>query len=99
MASPSRFPGSAGALGRFVYGDVSLDEWVAQSSGDHGEPWRSFGQSRQLVRAGRTAEATEIWQRIASVDGLESRQTPQAWHFLRQAGLTPQPDCASGRRA
>lgn len=94
MASPSRFPGSAGVLGRFVYGEASLDEWAAQSDGDHGEPWPSFEQARQLARAGRIAEAAQIWQRIASAEGFESRQTLQAWHFLRQAGLTPPPERA-----
>ena len=94
MASPSRFPGSAGVLGRFVYGDAPVDEWAAQGGGDHSEPWPSFEQARQLARAGRTAEAARIWQQIASADGLESRQVLQAWHFLRHTGLAPPPDRA-----
>ncbi len=94
MASPSRFPGSAGLVARFVYGDASLDEWVPQDGAGHGEPWPSFEQASHLARAGQMAEATEIWQRIASSDGLESRQTLQAWHFLRQAGLAPPPERA-----
>lgn len=94
MASPLRFPGSAGILGRFVYGDASVDEWAAQGGGDHGEPWPSFEQARQLARAGRPAEAARVWQQIASADGLESRQVLQAWHFLRRAGLAPPPDRA-----
>lgn len=91
MASASRFPGAAGVMARFVYGDAPVDEWVAQAGADHGEPWPSFEQARQLAHAGRTAEAARNWRRIASADGFESRQILQAWHFLRQAGQAPPP--------
>lgn len=87
-------PRLRGVLGRFVYGDASVEEWAAQGGGDHGEPWTSFEQARQLGRAGRTAEAARIWQQIASTEGLESRQVLQAWHFLRHAGLVPPPEQA-----
>lgn len=30
-----------------------------------------------------------MWRQIAETDGLESRVTLQAWHFLRQAGQNP----------
>ena len=35
-----------------------------------------------------------IWRQIAAMDGLESRHTLQAWHFLRQAGQPPPADRA-----
>jgi hypothetical protein len=90
MTGPLEMPGSAGALSQFVYGDAPLDEWVAQSAGDSGEPWNSFGQARQLFHAGQPDEAVKIWQQIAFTEGLESRQILQAWHFLRQAGYRPE---------
>ena len=63
-------------------------------AGHPGEPWTSFQRARQLVQAGRRGEAMTIWQQIAVAEGLESRHTLQAWHFLRQAGQSPPVDRA-----
>jgi hypothetical protein len=87
-------PGAAGELRQFVYGDAPLDKWVPQGAGALHEPWRSFEKAGQLAHAGQPHEAAEIWRQIASTEGLESRQTLQAWHFLRQAGYQPPADRA-----
>jgi hypothetical protein len=83
---------SAGPLQ--MLSDAPLDEWVAQSAGDCGEPWSSFGQARQLFDARQPDEAVKIWRQIAFTGGLESRQILRAWHFLRQAGYRPAVDRA-----
>jgi hypothetical protein len=72
-----------------MFGDAALDVWVAHGTGHPGEPWTSFEHARQLVQAGHQDEAVTIWQQIAVTEGLESRQTLQACHFLRQAGQPP----------
>jgi len=54
----------------------------------------SFAQARELAQAGHRDDAVRIWRQIASAEGLESRYTLQASHFLRQAGQPPPPDQA-----
>lgn len=85
-------PGPAAALRQFVFGDAPVEAWIAQGTGDAGEPWASFERARQLARASMTDDAAAIWRQIASADGLESRHVLQAWHFLRQAGQAPPAD-------
>jgi hypothetical protein len=84
----------AEALRQTVFGDAALDAWAAHGTSHPGEPWTSFERARQLARAGHRDEAVTIWQQIALADGLESRHTLQAWHFLRQAGQPPPADQA-----
>lgn len=79
----------SGGLRQIVFGDAAAEVWAAQGAGHPGEPWISFECARQLVQAGRQDEAVTIWQQIAVTEGLESRHTLQAWHFLRQAGQPP----------
>ncbi|HLY64752.1 MAG TPA: hypothetical protein VKU60_04380, partial [Chloroflexota bacterium] len=86
--------GAADLLRPTIFGDAALDAWVARDAGDPGEPWDSFERARQLVQAGHREEAVRIWQQIAVTDGMESRHTLQAWHFLRQAGLSAPADRA-----
>ena len=84
----------SGGLRQIVFGDAAVDVWAAHGDGHPGEPWISFERARQLVRAGHQDEAVTIWQQIAVTEGLESRHTLQAWHFLRQAGRSPPADRA-----
>jgi len=86
--------GAAGVIGQFLYGDAPLDQWVARGAGPVVEPWSSFERARQLFHKGRQDEAVRIWRQTAATSGLESRQTLQAWHFLRQAGEEPGADTA-----
>jgi hypothetical protein len=78
--------GAEAAIGHLIYGNLSVDELRPRGSGDLGEPWSSFERARQLLQSGQQDGAARIWQSIADNDGLESRHTLQAWHFLRQAG-------------
>lgn len=88
-------PSPADGLRNLIFGDVPLDEWVPQADGEPGAPWSSFERARQLVHAGRQDEAVTIWRQVADTEGLETRHTLQAWHFLRQAGQQPPADRAS----
>jgi hypothetical protein len=81
-------------LRQTVFGDAPLDVWTARGAGQPGQPWDSFEQAREMAQVGYRDEAVRIWRQIASADGLESRHTLQAWHFLRQAGQPPPPDQA-----
>ena len=80
--------------GQIMFGDAAAEVWAAHGAGHPGEPWIFFEHARQLVQAGHQDEAVTIWQQIAATEGLESRHTLQAWHFLRQAGRPPPADRA-----
>lgn len=86
----ARPPGASSAaqdLRQFVYGDLSVEQWPPENqSGSLVEPWTSFKRARQLVNSGQRQDAVRIWTQIAETDGIDSRCTAQAWHFLRQAG-------------
>ncbi len=74
-----------------LLGTLSADEWAPIGEGDDSEPWVSFAQARFDYGKGRQGEAIERWRRIASMPGIESRQSLQAWHFLRTVGVrTPE---------
>jgi len=90
-----RQKGPAGELRQFAFGDAAVEAWTAHGAGDPGEPWLSFDRARRQVQAGHQDEAAAIWRQIATTDGLESRHTLQAWHFLRQTGQSPPPDRAT----
>jgi hypothetical protein len=82
-------PGDQTGLKRFVFGDVGVDDWPPPGADDEGEPWRSFTRARAALRSGAPQEAQDLWQQIAANPDLESRQTLQAWHFLRSVGVSP----------
>jgi hypothetical protein len=67
---------------------------VVRDADNPDEPWSSFQRAERLARAGQPDEAATIWQQIALAERLESRQTLQAWHFLRRAGYPPPADRA-----
>jgi hypothetical protein len=45
-------------------------------------------------RTGDPDQAVHVWQEIALAEGLGSRHTLQAWHFMRQAGHLPPAEVA-----
>jgi hypothetical protein len=89
MTSAGSDAGAAQALRRYIYGDVPLDEWTPSRGDAASPPWDAFARARQLARQGEVGQATEIWWQIASSAAVETRQTLQAWHFLREAGRQP----------
>ena len=89
MRFGSRKATAAGSIRPVLYGDVPLESWPAGGSEPEHEPWISFDEARSLVHRGDIEGAKEIWERIAATSDLESRQVLQAWHFLRQYGVSP----------
>jgi hypothetical protein len=72
-----------------LYGDASMDQWLAAAGGSSAEPWASFGRAALLLTSGQRDDAVAIWREIAANDDLESRHILQAWHFLGGVGVLP----------
>lgn len=69
-----------------LFGDLPMTQWPA---GDAAEiPWEQFRQARIYKELGQDAEAGSLLQMILNAPELESRHYLQAWHFLRQGGMT-----------
>jgi hypothetical protein len=76
-----------------LFGDMPMNDWPPISAPTQDlEPWKSFVLARQAMEAGRTGEAGDYWKSITETPNLESRHYLQAWHFLRQQGITPPQD-------
>jgi len=85
---------AADSLRPLLYGNVPMDEWGPTDTEATGEPWVSFARARAQFHDGNVGDAIALWQRIAAATGNESRSILQAWHFLRQAGVSPTADRA-----
>jgi hypothetical protein len=75
-----------------LFGDMPWSQWLAISTSTEVvgvEPWVSFGRAKQLLELRDSHAATEILRQILETPGLESRHYLQAWHFLRDLGVTP----------
>jgi hypothetical protein len=75
--------------------DPDVDTDADGPSSGLGEPWDSFVRAREHVERGELDNAMDIWEEIAQRDGIESRHTLQAWHFLRGVGAEPTPEAGS----
>ena len=71
-----------------LFGDMPMSEWPSDSGLDM-EPWISFVQVRGHLDKGERDSAITVLKKITDMQGLESRHYLQAWHFLRQLGMTP----------
>jgi hypothetical protein len=78
-----------------VFGDMPLDEWLANSATTTSEPWVSFRNARAFLKEGLNAEAEQALLQIAAMPNLEARMTLQAWTALRSLGHAPPPEVAS----
>ena len=76
-----------------LFGDLPISEWPRGEDAT-AEPWLSFVKARKLWDKGDKTSAIAVLQQIAGMQGLESRHYLQAWHFLRQLGVTPPADQA-----
>lgn len=74
-----------------LFGDVPLSSWGA---GATGEPWATFSNAATRLGRGDRAGAIDQLQAIVHRSGLESRHYVEAWHGLREAGISPPPDQA-----
>ena len=77
-----------------LYGNLPPAQWRPLTAGATSEPWQSFERALELLRAGDHTSASREWQRITTLDGIESRHVLQAWHFLRGVGIRP-PEAAA----
>ncbi|MEO7109513.1 MAG: hypothetical protein ABI183_03655 [Polyangiaceae bacterium] len=78
-----------------LFGDMPLDEWLANSNATTIEPWISFRSARDFLKSGENAEAQQALLRITALPNLEARMTLQAWNALRSLGHAPPPEVAS----
>jgi hypothetical protein len=87
-------PGAASEIYDYLFGDVTIDQWVGKAASIEREPWRSFARSAEAMQENRRNDAIGLWQEVAGSAKYESRQILQAWHFLRGAGVAPPPEVA-----
>ena len=76
-----------------LFGDLPMSEWPSDS-GMNAEPWISFIQARGYLDKRDKDSATAALKKITEMPELESRHYLQAWHFLRQLGVTAPADKA-----
>lgn len=79
----------SGSIRDTLFGDMPLATWAEPGQSGYGEPWVSFGKAKDYLDAGDEERAIAELRTIAETPGLESRHYVQAWHFLRQLGVTP----------
>jgi hypothetical protein len=81
------------AIRDMLFGDAPIAEWPSNSStASHDEPWLSFIQANEQLKAGDQEAAQQTLVRILSMPDLESRHYLQAWTFLRAIGKHPDAD-------
>jgi hypothetical protein len=78
-----------------LFGDMPLEQWPPGGPGAaSGEPWTSFVSVRRRLEGNDKAGAITLLRDIAGRRELEARHTLQAWHFLRELGVAPEPAIA-----
>jgi hypothetical protein len=74
-----------------LFGDVPLASWGAREGPSTESPWSHFEAARGALARGDRAAAIASLRAVLALPGAESRQTLQAWHFLRELGEAPPP--------
>jgi hypothetical protein len=88
-------PGTGGlALVPLLFGDCPIDQWPGLGKPATDTPWDMFVAARLAFAVADNDEAIRLWREIASLPGIDSRHTLQAWTFLRGAGVQPGPEQA-----
>jgi hypothetical protein len=73
-----------------LFGDMPISDWPRASTESAGqEPWGTFVAARSCIETGERDHAIVHLKSVTEMPGLESRHYAQAWHFLRQLGVTP----------
>jgi len=72
-----------------LFGDLPLVQWASHSTQAACEPWTSFERARNFIESGDRKSATASLKQILETRGFESRHYLQAYHFLRELGVTP----------
>ena len=68
---------------------MPLTRWASNEAQAACEPWISFERTRNSIESGDKKSATASLQQILETQGLESRHYLQAYHFLRELGVSP----------
>ena len=69
-----------------LFGDVPVEQWPPDEDAD-AFPWSAFVEARR-----NPDRAVELWLQVAHAESVEPRHVAQAWHFLRAAGVRPEPE-------
>jgi len=73
-----------------LFGDLPFSRWATVfPTATPSEPWASFRRAKQSLDSGDKQSAKEALLSILEMSELESRQYLQAWHFLRDLGVSP----------
>ncbi len=78
------------AIREVLFGDLPISAWPNEATPARDEPWLSFATAREHLESKRAPEAIAQFRNILAMPGLESRHYAQAWHFLREAGISPE---------
>ena len=78
-------------LRELLFGDVPLARWGTGEGASTDAPWSHFEETRRALACGDRSGAVAALRRILAMSDTESRQTLQAWHFLRELGEAPPP--------
>lgn len=78
-----------------LFADLPLSEWIPRAAAPAtGEPWTQVEQARVALDQGDAAAAVLALRTLTQQAEVESRVLLQAWHSLRQLGVTPDPQQA-----
>jgi hypothetical protein len=81
------------AVRELLFGDVPLADWRPNDGQVHDSgPWSDFDAARAAVAGQDASAAIAALRRVVESPKAEARQQLQAWHFLRQLGVQPDPD-------
>jgi hypothetical protein len=78
-------------LRELLFGDVPLASWGTGDAASPEAPWSHYEEARRGLARGDRSGAIAALRQILAMRDAESRQTLQAWHFLRGLGETPPP--------
>jgi len=74
-----------------LFADVPLSDWKPRdATPDAAGPWNDFEAARLALGRGDTVSAVAALRRVVEVADVETRQSLQAWHCLRQLGVKPE---------
>lgn len=91
------FPGKAPAQPQPEIRDALFGDRPFEYLADHsasGEPWASFKDAKDALDRGDRKVCIRVLKEIVNRKNLESRHYVQAWHFLKQLGVSPSPEVA-----
>jgi hypothetical protein len=81
-------PAAPPAIRDTLFGDRPIEDWGAHAGG----VWDHFAVARQAIADRKPDRAIAALRTVIATPGLESRHYMQAWHFLRQLGVTVAPE-------